>query len=346
MEISFFLGANSGGGFYSLYDDFPGGGVFLHIIKGGPGGGKSGFMGRLSEAAGRRGLDTELILCSGDPDSLDGLYIPALGQAWVDGTAPHVREPGIFGCDSDYVNLGRFCALPLSESDKGRIGQLNREYKELYRRAYAELSTLRRLRRAVPALQLSGSEEAMLRRQARDTILDAESAAGSGRERRRFISGYTCLGQIRLSESVYKLCKLLCLVGGSPDEAAQVLALVRDEALTLGADIISCPDPLEPEKLQAVLLPGAKLSFIAEGLVPEDRRYATLRLDAAGDRAAELRRPHSPALSLEEQSLASALERLREAKALHDELELVYRPYIDFHALDAFTADCLSHLFR
>lgn len=97
MDRVFFLAANSGRGFYSLNDSFPPEGVFLHIIKGGPGTGKSGFLRRIRSAAEERGLDTETVLCSGDPDSLDALYIPAIAQAWVDGTAPHVREPSVFG---------------------------------------------------------------------------------------------------------------------------------------------------------------------------------------------------------------------------------------------------------
>ena len=96
MDRVFFLAANSGGGFYSLYDSFLPEGAYLHIIKGGPGTGKSSFMRRIKAAAEERGLDTETVLCSGDPDSLDALYIPALAQAWVDGTAPHVREPSVF----------------------------------------------------------------------------------------------------------------------------------------------------------------------------------------------------------------------------------------------------------
>ena len=88
MDQTFFLAANSGQGFFSLYDGFPGDGVFLHVVKGGPGTGKSGFLRRIRKAAQERGLDTETILCSGDPDSLDGLCVPALRQAWVDGTAP------------------------------------------------------------------------------------------------------------------------------------------------------------------------------------------------------------------------------------------------------------------
>ncbi len=45
MEISYFLGANSKDGFASLYSGFAAGeGDRLHIIKGGPGTGKSGLM--------------------------------------------------------------------------------------------------------------------------------------------------------------------------------------------------------------------------------------------------------------------------------------------------------------
>ena len=43
-----FLGGNTCEGFLSLYDGFPPEeGAFLHVIKGGPGGGKSGFMRRI-----------------------------------------------------------------------------------------------------------------------------------------------------------------------------------------------------------------------------------------------------------------------------------------------------------
>ena len=88
MTTEYFLGANSGDGFASLYGGFccaPG--DFLYIIKGGPGGGKSRFMRRIGRSAEERGLDVEYILCSGDPDSLDGVYIPELSLGFADGTA-------------------------------------------------------------------------------------------------------------------------------------------------------------------------------------------------------------------------------------------------------------------
>ena len=117
-----FLGANSAEGFRSLYEDFcRGEGDFLRIIKGGPGCGKSSFMRHIGEAAEKKGLEVEYILCSGDPDSLDGVYIPALRLGYADGTAPHILDPACFGAGGDYLNLGAFCDTARSRGEAARL---------------------------------------------------------------------------------------------------------------------------------------------------------------------------------------------------------------------------------
>ena len=163
METSYFLGANTAAGFVSLYEGFcRGGGDYLRIVKGGPGTGKSGFMRAVGREAARRGLDVEYVRCSGDPASLDGVYLPSLGLGWCDGTAPHVAEPGIFGADSDYVNIGSCCRTPLSASDAAHARAVTAAYKARYGRAYRLLARLRRSRLAtgrpsVPPLRSSPS---------------------------------------------------------------------------------------------------------------------------------------------------------------------------------------------
>ena len=94
-KIQYFLGANAPAGFYSLYDQLlpPERAQAVYILKGGPGCGKSTLMRRVAGWAEEAGLETEYILCSGDPDSLDALVLPALGTALVDGTAPHGMAP-------------------------------------------------------------------------------------------------------------------------------------------------------------------------------------------------------------------------------------------------------------
>ena len=89
-HIQYFLGANAPSGFYSLYSCLlpPEEARAIYILKGGPGCGKSTLMRRIGAWAEEAGLETEYILCSGDPDSLDALVLPQTGTAIVDGTAP------------------------------------------------------------------------------------------------------------------------------------------------------------------------------------------------------------------------------------------------------------------
>ena len=92
MTTHFFLGANSGQGFQNLFPRFckPEDHYDLIVLKGGPGVGKSTMMRRIGKAMEDRGEDVEYLYCSGDPNSLDGVHIPRVGAAIVDGTSPHV----------------------------------------------------------------------------------------------------------------------------------------------------------------------------------------------------------------------------------------------------------------
>ena len=318
MDRTIFLAANSGQGFYSLYDAFPGDGCFLHIIKGGPGTGKSGYMRRIREAAQARGLDTLTVLCSGDPDSLDGLALPALGQAWMDGTAPHVREPKLFGADSDYVNLGQFCRLPLSEKDRDRALALNRAYKARYLAAYGHLSASAALESAE---ELRDAEVLRAEEQRLRALLEPlPDRKGPCRREKCFISAISCQGLIRLNGVVDSLCKQKQVFR----DDGSVLTLAAAIAAEKTDRVILCPRPLKPAQPEAVLLPGLSLALLrAPASMPVPR----------GDQL------------LSREALSRGMEELREAKTLHDKLESIYKPYMDFDALTGYTASYIERLF-
>ena len=325
MTQTYFLGANAKDGFVSLYGDFPPDpDVFLHIIKGGPGTGKSGFMRRIGQEAQSRGLDVHYVLCSGDPDSLDGVYIPALRAAWMDGTAPHSREPVQFGMDSDYVNLGHFCHLPFAAADSAQIRLLNRKYKMLYQQAYAYLAAAAALENT---FQQANSIDPSLASEI-DALL--QPPGSPGRQSRRFLHALTCRGDLRLNEEIKKLCKHIIAVDGHP-----ALAYISHKS---AEEAILCLSPLDPNRLEAVLLPGRSLAFVDSSWHLPFRRSlsASTPLQAA---AAET-------LQLKERSLVLAFDQLRRAKALHDELEAIYKRYMDFPALTAYTDWLLAELFR
>lgn len=115
----YFLGANSAQGFVSLYGDWldERRAAAVYILKGGAGCGKSTLMRRVAQAMEEQGQTVEYILCSGDPDSLDAIYLPEKRVAILDGTAPHAwrtkvqkGRPGILPARARLLALwGNFC---------------------------------------------------------------------------------------------------------------------------------------------------------------------------------------------------------------------------------------------
>lgn len=296
-----FLGANSGRGFVSLYEGFPPEGVYLHVIKGGPGTGKSSLMKALAARAEEQGLETCRILCSGDPDSLDGLYIPERKLAWADGTAPHVLEPALFGVTGEYWDLTPFFVLPFSREEKDRLLELQRRYRSRYREAYGLLG-------ACAALGGAAAEEAP------GEALRAETEGlprrgKPGRLSRCFLSAVSCKGLLRLEEEL----RGLRIVSAAPS----ALAEAAREAQRKGWDAILCLSPLVPEQAEALLLPEAGLA------------------------ATVIHRPGEAS----REYLERATELLAGAKELHDRMEEITRPHMDFEALSRFTGEKLKALF-
>ena len=189
-----FLGSNSGDGFCSLYDGYcRGEGDFLRVIKGGPGCGKSSFMRRIGEAAADKGLDVEYIHCSGDPDSLDGVYIPALRLGYADGTSPHIMDPACFGATGDYLNLGAFCDCARSRGAAAQLEGLTAAYKAHYARAYSLLSAAAAAATGPAGAYLAAGDREAAAKRARSMagreLPRSSKSAGRGRAARRFLGG-------------------------------------------------------------------------------------------------------------------------------------------------------------
>ena len=325
MIFSYYLGANSASGFASLYGDFPGGNSFLHIIKGGPGNGKSGFMRRICTAAENAGLDVQCVICSGDPASLDGVYIPALGAAWADGTAPHVMDAVPFAVKSDYVNLGAYCAS-LDAADKAEVLRLDSAYKAEYAAAYRFINAYRDI--SPDFVKKTDFSVHM------PETLAFSGRQGDGKVTQCFMSSVSCEGRVFLGAEIKKLCKLIYQLDCSLADAQEALASIVLQASENGADVTICRCPVDPDFMEAVLLPGISTAFVTSGYGISGAEI--LLQDGVSDR--EL-------ISLADSTMSRAIAHLKKAKALHDTLEGIYRPYIDFAGVTELTDRVISSLF-
>ena len=348
--VSFFLGANTRYGFRSFYDGFADldGGDFLWVIKGGPGCGKSSFMKRLGAAAQARGVPVEYILCSGDPDSLDGVRFPTLRTAYVDGTAPHVIEAKYPGSASLYLDLGAFYNAGALEDRHSDIARLNARYKDMYKNAYACLSAAGQVRR-LGAGELFGERQREIIERRAAGIARREMRPSGGTVSVRLISAVTCRGYMTLSGTVSDICARVVTVDNDLGFAGKYLEALSDAARGRGERQILCPDPLDPDELQAVLLPERSLGFIAVSRSePYDGDVSRrVRLDAIADREQleKTRRDLRRSRRLYDELMLRAAEQLSAAKGLHDELEGIYNPCVDFEGLYAAAQEHISWLF-
>lgn len=345
MQSGFFLGANSKNGFYSRYNEL----IDLQdaarvlIIKGSPGGGKSTFMRRVAE-----NLDTyaSKIYCSSDPDSLDGVVFPTLGVALVDGTAPHVTEPEYALAVEQYVNLGEFADGEKIKTRKADIIAVTQRYKGMFDRVYRLTACAGTLCEDARKIAECGADLPRLIKKCKGIVSRELRPTGhTGKVWGRFLSAISPKGYVTLYDTVAELADRVFLLEDTYGIGTHLLTALMKEAEALGHTVFACFSPLCPEHLEHLILPEARLAFVtANKQHPYPFEAAKhMRIDAMLD-SVYLRANRGKlrfAKSLSEELTEAACEELATAKLVHDELESLYHPCIDFDALLA-SADKLA----
>ena len=334
-DISIFLGANTGRGFSSLYEEYIGGLDLRRscVLKGSAGCGKSSLMKRLAAHAAGIGMPVIRVLCSGDPDCLDGLVLPELKTAFFDGTSPHVLEPALVGQRGFYLDLSRFYRTPAEG-----LEVWNEAYKEHYRKAYRYLAAAS----ALEEVERCG-EDARLAIRRRAEALAASTLGrvkGRGVLRRFYTDAFTCKGLVTLVDSRRAIAPRLVALTGSPERRDLFLRDYLQAALQRGSEVFLCPDPRENSRIAHLLLPELGFGLTTgEG----DRRIhlERLGLPPSQEEKAEQRRLEKTQASL----LAAARDELALAKADHDRMEEAARPFIDFDGVTALTEEIISKVF-
>ena len=342
-HTTWFLGSNSARGFHSLYNGFcSGDGDFLRVIKGGPGTGKSSFTARHRQSRRRcRALcRVHHMLRRPGTTLVDGIYIPDFHLGYADGTAPHVLDPDVFAADGDYLNIGEHCAAGGAFSMGNELRELNTGYKLHYRRAYELLAAAASVSPALTMSYVSGEERAAACSRAAGIAARELPKSGSKLGRgpiRRFLGGLTCKGRYLATDTLAQLCPRLFLLDNRTGLGFEFTGELARQAQERKLDAIICPHWLCPERIEAVIFPELGLGYAAVDLLaayPEQHRRLHLDRMVSAKTLGALRPQLREDEKIEERLLVRAGQCLAAAKAVHDQLEAVYRPDVDFEALN------------
>jgi len=346
-----FPGNNTSIGFYSYYN---------HIVprresnrffclKGGPGTGKSTFMKKIASGVGDAGFDVEFFRCSSDPDSLDGIFVPALKAAVVDGTAPHIIDPISPGAVDEIINLGDYWDTRPIKDNKREIIQCGAEIKRLFKRAYKYMAAAKNIMDDITEIYDNAENRAGAYIEAQniaDAHFNNKPEGKLGKKRKLFATGVTPSGIISLADTLtdgsYKVYTVNHGFGGI---VPQLLASVSYEAFIRGidAEIYYCPMAPE-ERIEHVIIPSLKLAVMSNNEAFNARGGTAIELDKYKNAA--LIDEQKAAVDFDMLSykmlLNAAVASLKGAKELHDVLEGYYAPHMDFEKSDRKAKEVLN----
>lgn len=344
-RISTFLGANTPKGFVSFFDELynPYNTKNAYIIKGGPGTGKSTFMKKIGSALHLKGISTEWVYCSSDPKSLDGIIAPEIDFSIADGTSPHVLEPRFPGCAENIINLGEFWNEAELKEKAEEIRTLTLENSLYHRRSSGYLSAAGSVNDEIrmicsPFINEEKINSFALRFSMRETPKKKKGIPG--KRIKRFISAITPEGLIFMDDTVRALCTRVI---GIDDEYSAVSDIIMERigenAVRNGYDVIFCHCPMRPKECEHLIIPEKNLCILTVKSehntgIPCDRLIHAKRFLHEGIRNSKTLLKFDKRLKAE--LINEAVEKLKKAKAVHDELEKLYIESMDFRRMNEF----------
>jgi hypothetical protein len=309
------------------------------VLKGGPGTGKSTFMRKIGEAMVANGYDAEYHHCSSDNNSLDGLVIPALHVALIDGTAPHVVDPKNPGCVDEIVHLGDYWDEKKMVLNKEKVLSTNAEIGNNFQRAYRLLKSAKNLYDDWEAFNYRAMDFAVANQKAEELltgIFTNVNSIGAGSVRKLFASAITPDGPVNYLDSSVWFMRDCYVITGDPGTGKSTLVQkVMSMAVSKGLDVEAFYCPLDPEKPEHLIIPALNAAVTTSTL---PHSCALLKPSAVIDMNDCLKQNYrsrfETMISYDREMFwelfTQAINCIRSSKQLHDELETCYIPNMDF----------------
>ena len=327
----FFAASNSYTGFVSYFDVVfnPKSYEKIFILKGGPGTGKSHFMKSAIAAFENEKVETESILCSSDPASLDGVILGKDDKkiAIIDGTAPHSTDPIYPGAVEKIINLGDSWNETLLKSHRTQIESINDKKTMHYKNAYRYLSLAGKHVEYVDEIMNS-----LIQNFSSDILNELFSKAKSeeGKTTIRLTSAFGKNGFYEL-EGIGRLAESEIGVVGIYGTEYHFMKNLMQKAIDSRINVTFSPSPLDKRKTDAILFDSLRTSvsvgnknYTGKAKIIDTSRYINVKKLEENKNSLETLYKEREAM------LWCATDEFKKASDAHFELEKIYTAAMNF----------------
>ena len=337
-SVSFFMGANTPYGFYSLFNELynPEEGWRAYIIKGGPGTGKSTLMKNIARAAENNNYKVERIYCSSDPESLDAIIIHELKISVADGTSPHTIEPKYPGVCETIINFGDCwdkIKLDNNHNEIIKITKLNSSYhKQCVRFLKAAAIIEKEIISVISPIFNKEKADRFIERLKNEIVIKTDN---NGITKNRFLSALTPSGITVNYNSIISLCnKTISLKDDYTVASDYIINNICDILALNNINTIRCLNPLNPERAEHIILPDSGICiFTSDSYHPSlenNNRNINCSRFYSKDKFNEIKNRVVFLKKAKQEFINEAISCLANAKKSHDLLESYYIAAMDF----------------
>ena len=260
-------------------------------------------------------------------------------------------EPKYPGAVERYINMGDCYDTQALWPLKHEIMTCMKGYKGCYQRAYRCLGAAAEIMEDQRAVLLTDALSQKLAKRARGILsreIPRQKSDAPGQIKQRFLGAVTHRGAVCLyNTALAHRCRVYVLSDSCGLAHELLIHLMAGEAAN-GFDVIACPDPMAPDRLAHLLIPQLKLAFLSTSgpLEFPGKPFRHIRLDTAAD--GDIIRRCRPRLRFAKKVSAALVEEavtsLAQAKAMHDDLEAIYNPHVDFDLVQRMAQDIWAEI--
>ncbi len=252
----------------------------LWVLKGPAGSGKSGFIRALGENLADQGYEVEFWLSAMEPGSAEGIFMPHLNAAVVNGSLPQPVDPPFPGVNGELINLGEgFKGERIEEwhqelvSMAARILHYNRLAENLIENsACLEDSCIEVQRSKIDREKLSRTMDEI-----EDSIFEAPA-----KERHFYACSLTVDGLMDYVQELSRDCRKRFVLHGPPGCGQQeIFARLIKKARQRGMNIEHYHWALDPEKTCLILIPQLKTALLQDAYLSLAEQPGDVIIDMA-----------------------------------------------------------------